>query len=65
MCRNEVPLYCTVVFTHREFATQISGKKVKASNPKAAVNVTINTELLHPSVEVEYSNRIIIGSPNL
>ena len=65
MCRNEVYLYCTLLFMHREFATQISGKKVKASNPKAVVNVTINNELLNPSVEVEYSNCVMVGGLDL
>ena len=54
-----------LMFMDREFATQISGKKVKASNPKATVTVTINNELLHPSVEVEYSNSIDIESHNV
>lgn len=39
----------------REFASQINGKKVKSSNPKAVVAVTIDNELLHPRVDIEYS----------
>ena len=39
----------------REFASQISGKKVKQSNPKAVVDVEIDTELVHPKVNVEFS----------
>lgn len=41
--------------TPREFASQINGKKVKSSNPKAVVAVTIDNELLHPRVDIEYS----------
>ncbi|KAK8818522.1 hypothetical protein WA577_003825, partial [Blastocystis sp. JDR] len=40
----------------REFASQISGKRVKNSNPKASVNIVINNELTNPKVEVEYAN---------
>lgn len=43
--------------TPREFASQINGKKVKSSNPKAVVAVTIDNELLHPRVDIEYSMR--------
>ena len=39
-----------------EFAAQISGKKVRKSNPKAEVHVIINNELLYPKVAVEYFN---------
>ncbi len=39
----------------REFASQISGKKVKQSNPKAVVDVEIDNELVHPKVNVEFS----------
>ncbi|KAK8802613.1 hypothetical protein WA171_006289, partial [Blastocystis sp. BT1] len=40
----------------REFASQISGKKVKQSNPKAVVDVEIDNELVHPKVNVEFIN---------
>ena len=43
------------IVTTREFASQISGKKVKSSNPKAVVAVTIDNQLLHPRVDIEYS----------
>ena len=46
--------------TPREFASQINGKKVKASNPKAVVAVTINNELLHPRVDIEYSMHSVL-----
>ena len=40
---------------YREFASQISGKKVKQSNPKDAVEVAINNALVYPKVDVEFS----------
>lgn len=40
---------------YREFASQISGKKVKQSNPKAVVEVAINNALVYPKVDVEFS----------
>ena len=43
------------VHFNREFASQINGKKVKSSNPKAVVAVTIDNELLHPRVDIECS----------
>ena len=39
---------------YREFASQITGKRVRNSNPKAVVDVKIDNELLKPRVEVEY-----------